>query len=81
MFDIRYNPLALATVTMVVDVRNSQLHQDYTIDSDKTMTAVLSESQLVADLKSRYLFCILRKSMMNSLEIALPLVSFFKFSE
>ena len=40
MFNIRNSP------TVVVDARDSQLHQAYTMDSDKT--AVLSESQLVA---------------------------------
>ena len=40
MFNIRNLP------TVVVEARDAQLHQDYTIDSDKT--AILSESQLVA---------------------------------
>jgi hypothetical protein len=44
--------------TGVVDALDSQLHQDYTIDSDQT--AVLSESQLVAFGLKSCLFCILQ---------------------
>ncbi len=58
---IPYNP------TMAIDACDSQLHKDYTIDSDKT--AVLSESQLVAFGLKSYLFCILWKSKTNLLEI------------
>jgi hypothetical protein len=63
----------LGPPTVVVDACDSQLHQDYTIDSEKI--CLLSESQLVAfkfgllRLKS-YLFCILRKSKNNSREIS-----------
>jgi hypothetical protein len=62
--------------TGVVDARDSQLHQDYTIDSDKIR--LLSESQLVAFGRKSYLFqvCILRKSKINSREIATG--AFFK---
>jgi hypothetical protein len=62
MFDISKLP------TGVVDARDSQLHQDYTINSDKT--AVLSKSQLIAFGLKCYLFCILRKSRINLLDIA-----------
>jgi hypothetical protein len=61
----------------MVDARDSQLHQDYTIDSEKIR--LLSESQLVAFGLKSYLFCILQKSKINSLEIATG--SFFKTSE
>ena len=54
--------------TVVVDARDSQLHQDYTIDLDNFRD--LSESQLVAFGLKSYLFCSLRKSKINSLEIA-----------
>ena len=54
--------------TVVVDARDSQLHQDYTMDSEKSR--LLSESQLVALGLKSYLFCSLRKSKINSREIA-----------
>jgi hypothetical protein len=54
--------------TVVVDARDSQLHQDYTINSEKIR--LLSKSQLVAFGLKSYIFCILLKSKINSLEIA-----------
>ena len=63
--------------TVVVDARDSQLHQDYTIDSDKFRN--LSESQLVAFGLKGYLFCSLRKSKINLREIATGTTHFIKF--
>jgi hypothetical protein len=57
MFDILNPP------TVVLDVSDSQLHQDYTIDSEKI--SLLSESQPLAFGLKSYLFCILQKSKFN----------------